>query len=199
MTNAPLPVLLLAAGGSRRFGADKLLAPIAGQPLLAWTVELVLDAVPADEVLVVVGPEDAARQALLEVAGVASRTAPDAARGMAWSLDAGLQACPAAAPGAIVLLADDPLAARALPQVRAAALRQPRRMVAMRRDPFLPHPVYLPRTTWPAPPCVDCDHGLRDLLGSGTTWLDDPGVHPVDVDTPDDVESLVAALRRAGG
>jgi CTP:molybdopterin cytidylyltransferase MocA len=98
-------------------------------------------------------------------------------------------------PGAEIALADDPLALRALLGVLAAARRNPERLVAVERDPFLPHPVYLPRAAWPAPPTCDDDHGLRRLLDDdSTTWIVDDGVHPVDVDVPEDVERLRAAL-----
>lgn len=191
-----VPVLVLAAGSAARFGADKLLVEVAGQPLLAWTLEGVLDAVEADHALVVLGPDAGARASLCEAAGVATVVAADAARGMRWSMAEGLEACPPVVPGAIVVLADDPLTLRALPGVLSTARRAPDRPAAVRRDPFLPHPVYLPREAWPQRPEGDADHGLRDLLedGRAVTWIDDEGPHPVDVDVASDVQLLESAL-----
>ncbi|MFN2431877.1 MAG: NTP transferase domain-containing protein, partial [Gemmatimonadota bacterium] len=40
--------LVLAAGGGRRFGGAKLLAPLAGRPLLAHALDVVCSAVAAD-------------------------------------------------------------------------------------------------------------------------------------------------------
>jgi molybdenum cofactor cytidylyltransferase len=190
----PIPVLVLAAGGSTRFGQDKLLADVAGQPLLAWTLEIALDVVPADHLLVATAQEHDARRELCEVAGVATLIVADAERGMGWTLQDCLAACPDDVPGATIVLADDPLALRALPGVLATARRDPERPVAVERDPFLPHPVYLPRASWPAPPSGDDDHGLRRLLDDSTAWVVDDGPHPIDVDVPADVERLRAAL-----
>lgn len=186
-----IPVLVLAAGGALRFGDDKLLVEVAGQPLLAWTLEGALDSVPTDHVLVALAPGNEARRELCEVAGVTTLEVPDAEHGMGWTLHAALAACPDDVPGAIVALADDPLALRALPGVLASARRTAERPAAIERDPFLPHPVYLPRALWPPPPTGDEDHGLRDLLlAASTTWIVDDGPRPVDVDVPADVERL---------
>lgn len=194
-----IPVIVLAAGASTRFGDDKLLATVCGQPLLAWTLEVAIDSVPIDHVLVIVDDPRGARAELCEQAGVATLVAPDATRGMRWSMHEGLTGCPPGVPGAVIILADDPLAARALPGVLATARRTPTRPAAVRRDPFVPHPVYLPRAIWPARPSSDEDHGLRDLLmDDDCTWIDDPGVAPVDVDTPADVDRLVEALSASG-
>lgn len=192
--SVPIPVLILAAGSSTRFGDDKLLADIAGQPLLAWTLEAALDVVPADHLLVATAPAHGARRALCDVAGVATIVVPDAELGMGWTLHDSLQACPGEVPGAIVALADDPLTLRMLPMVLAAARRDPERTAAVHRDPFLPHPVYLPRSAWPGRPSAEEDHGLRRLLDDSTRWVEDGGVHPVDVDVPADLERLRAAL-----
>lgn len=191
----PIPVLVLAAGGSRRFGSDKLLATVARQPLLAWTLEAVVDVVPTDHVLVVLGRGQEARAALCDGASVPTLLARHAADGMRWSLQEGLDACPEAVPGAVVVLADDPVAVRCLPGVLAAARGDLGAPAAVRREPFLPHPVYLPRACWPAPPSSDADHGLRELLAHDhTRWIDDDGPRPVDVDVPDDVARLEAVL-----
>lgn len=46
--------LLLAAGRSRRFGGDKLLAPLRGRRVVRWSAEAVANAV--DQLYVVTGP-----------------------------------------------------------------------------------------------------------------------------------------------
>lgn len=192
-----IPVLLLAAGGSTRFGGDKLLAELGGQPLLTWVFETLGDVVEIDHVLVVTGPAHDARRELCELAGFASLVADDAARGMRWTLRAGLDACPPEAPGAIVVLADDPLTIRALPGVLATARQELDRIVAVRREPFVPHPVYVPRAMWPVRSGGDDDTGLRELLdGSGVAWVDGDDIAPIDVDTPDDLVALAALLRQ---
>jgi 2-C-methyl-D-erythritol 4-phosphate cytidylyltransferase / 2-C-methyl-D-erythritol 2,4-cyclodiphosphate synthase len=50
----PVAAIVVAAGASRRMGGtDKLLAPIGGRPLLAWTVEALVRAVPLERLVVV--------------------------------------------------------------------------------------------------------------------------------------------------
>jgi molybdenum cofactor cytidylyltransferase len=195
MIPTSIPILLLAAGSAERFGADKLLAEVGGQPLLAWSLEAALESVPRDHLLVLLGPDQDGRHDLCASADVATHLVDTAGRGMRWTLQAGLAACPDDVPGAVVALADDPLALDALPGVLATARRMPDRAVAVRREPFLPHPVYLPRAAWPAPPTSDEDHGLRALLDDlDVTWVEDTGPHPIDVDAPDDIERLARLL-----
>src|SRR5687768_1389370 len=52
-----IAAIVLAAGRSSRFGSQKLLAPIAGKPLVRWTVERVL-ASGVDRTFVVVPEGD---------------------------------------------------------------------------------------------------------------------------------------------
>jgi 2-C-methyl-D-erythritol 4-phosphate cytidylyltransferase / 2-C-methyl-D-erythritol 2,4-cyclodiphosphate synthase len=82
-------VVIVAAGSSRRMaGVDKLMAPIGGRPLLAWTVEAMAASANVDRVVLVVSPEsvDAMRAApwlprsvWAVVAGGASRNGSAAA------------------------------------------------------------------------------------------------------------------------
>jgi len=191
----PIPVLILAAGVASRFGSDKLLAEVAGQPLLAWTIEAVLECVQQDHAVVLLAAREDMKADLCENAGMPTHVVDHADRGMAWTLRGGLTACPPDVPGAIVVLADDPMAIAALPGVLATARRSPTRIVAVRRDPFVPHPVYLPRADWPTGPIDHGDRGLRDLLNDDCLWIDDEGPVPVDVDTPEDASTLERLLR----
>src|SRR5215210_5399346 len=80
--------LLLASGASRRFGSDKLLAPLAGRPVIRWSAEALHEAVDA---MYVVVPEDSAslRHALH---GMSARWVENGAAhtGMASSIRAGI-------------------------------------------------------------------------------------------------------------
>jgi CTP:molybdopterin cytidylyltransferase MocA len=44
--------VLLASGASRRFGADKLVAPLGGRPVVRWSAEALAHAVDACHVVV---------------------------------------------------------------------------------------------------------------------------------------------------
>ena len=50
--------IVVAAGASRRMGGiDKVLAPIGGRPLLAWTLEALAAAPGIDRIVVAIAPE----------------------------------------------------------------------------------------------------------------------------------------------
>ncbi len=104
-----IAALVLAAGRSTRMGtANKMLAPIDGQPMVARVVHAVL-ASKARPVIVVTGHEpDAVRGALAD-RGVTFVHNPDHAQGLATSLRTGIDALPKEADGVLVCLADMPL------------------------------------------------------------------------------------------
>ena len=191
----PPPVIVLAGGASRRFGRDKLTTVVAGRPLLEWTLHL-LGAV--EIVLVTRDSPDVIR--IGHQWGARVVVAARAELGMAHSIVAGFAALTDGEAGAVITLGDDPLAARALPEVMAAAAATPTELVAVRRSPPVPHPVYVPRSCWAliAPPADGvADHGLRALLGDTTTWVETAQESaPVDLDADVDVAVIEAALLR---
>jgi molybdenum cofactor cytidylyltransferase len=148
--------VVLAAGRGERFGTDKLLRPLGGQPLVLRTLSNCL-ASSLDAVVVVVGEADggveaAVRGAFAHDSRVSVVHNPDAARGHITSLKAGLRVLPGGASAAAVLLADMPLvdaaiidrvldAHRATGQLTvplcAGVWRHPRIIPAERFDDFL--------------------------------------------------------------
>jgi 2-C-methyl-D-erythritol 4-phosphate cytidylyltransferase len=59
-------VVVAAGASSRMAGLDKLRAPVAGRPLLAWTLAAIAAARPVERIVVVAAPTRVA-----EVAGAA--------------------------------------------------------------------------------------------------------------------------------
>jgi molybdenum cofactor cytidylyltransferase len=124
--------VLLAAGRSRRFGpANKLLAPLRGEPLW-WRMLDAVTASPARPIVIVVGHQQRRVRASLQRwrtarGHAAPRVVFNAAYrdGMASSLQAGLRALPATCDGALICLAD-------MPAVSTSTLR--RLCAAYRRD-----------------------------------------------------------------
>lgn len=83
--------LVLAAGASRRFGSDKRVFDIDGQPLLRRTVQAVLDAGLACRVCL--KPEDGAIPPLLDRPGIEFIECASAQRGMGATLAEAVAAC----------------------------------------------------------------------------------------------------------
>ncbi len=102
--------LLLAAGKSTRMGANKLLTPVSGKPMVRHCAEALL-ASAAAPVLVVTGHEREGVEAALRGLAVKFIDNPAFATGLASSLKAGLAALPRDADGAVVALADMPFVA----------------------------------------------------------------------------------------
>ncbi|MEX0970195.1 MAG: nucleotidyltransferase family protein [Paracoccaceae bacterium] len=111
--NPDIAVLLLAAGASRRMGGpDKLLEPIAGEPLLCRTARAAL-ASRAGRVIVVLPAPEHARAKVLGGLNVEICAAADHGEGIGGSLRNGLAMLPASCKAVIVALADMPAVTKA--------------------------------------------------------------------------------------
>ena len=104
-----IAAVVLAAGTSSRMqGANKLLQPVAGKPMVRHAVEAAL-ASPAAPVIVVTGHEAVKVEAALSGLQVETVRNADFAKGQASSLKAGIAALPGDVDGAVILLGDMPL------------------------------------------------------------------------------------------
>ena len=191
--------VVLAAGLSRRFGtANKLLAPIAGVPMLHRVIALAQAAGFANPHVVLGHDAEEIARGLVGRGGLIVIN-PDFESGMASSLHAGLSALPDEVEGALILLGDMPLVrAETVATLVAAAAAHPERAA------FVPveggewgNPVLIRRRLFPEVLALTGDRGARALLRGRADCLDvavdDPGIHR-DFDTP---EMLRAALSTA--
>lgn len=104
-----IAAIILAAGlSSRMAGGNKLLADLAGKPVLRHTVENVL-ASRADPVVVVTGHQAGDVEELIQDLPVTVCFNSRFADGMATSLSAGIAALPGDVDGALIFLGDMPL------------------------------------------------------------------------------------------
>ena len=179
--------ILLAAGEARRFGAEKLLAPLPdGLPIAVAAARNLLRGL--DHALAVVRPEDTMLSRLLAQEGLELAICADAKRGMGASLAFGISRVQDA-DGWIVALADMPLIqpqtisklARTIAD--GAVLAAP--YFAGRRG----HPVAFGKKYLDDLLKLDGDQGARKLLIRDSQDLvcvdtDDPGI-VIDIDTPD--------------
>ncbi len=157
-------VILLAAGGSSRFGRAKQLARLGGQTLLRRATRLALAARP-DGCIVVLGAR--AAQLRRELKGLPVRVAMNRRwrAGIAGSLRAGLARLPPSARAALILLADQ-VAVRAgdLGRLIAAWQRRPQGIVAAQADGVNMPPAIFPRRSFAALRRLRGDAGARRLL-----------------------------------
>lgn len=157
-------VLVMAAGGSRRFGGPKLLARIGGETLLRRALRVALGCRPAGCVIVL-----GARAAELrrEIHGYPVRVAINRRwrSGLAGSLRAGLAALPRQATAALVLLADQVAIGPAELEVLIAAWRRaPQAIVASRCGDVVGPPALFPRRQFRQLRRLRGDAGAKRLL-----------------------------------
>jgi len=194
-----LAAVILAAGRSRRFGGDKLLADWRGRPLLWYVLDVTAAARASGSLAdarVVVAADDDAVAALARSAGLPWVVNPDTDQGLSTSLRCGLAALPADTGASLVLLADQPMIRLDVIARLAAAWRSGAGPILRPRyagSPDTPgHPVLLERTVWPLVDRLEGDAGLGALIvsgGTGVTVVDVAGVNP-DIDTAADLETL---------
>lgn len=189
MFSSSIPVLILAAGASRRMGRAKQLMPWGAGILMDQAIRQAR--MVSSCVIVVAG-------AHYPLVRYRSRCAlprwvytPDWTLGMSASLQAGLQSLPPGCPGVFVMLADQPLlSAEGLHTLAAEAHACPGQVLAADYDGRPGAPAYLPRALWPEVMALEGDQGASGVLcrhrarriGVGGVWDD--------VDTPADWQGL---------
>lgn len=186
----PVTGILLASGVGRRFGADKLMHPLAdGTPVAVASARNLVAAIPDAVAVVRSASSTLARE--LRAAGCRIAVCRDADEGMGRTLAAGVRASRDAS-GWVVALADMPFVApasiRAVAEglVEGAAIAAP--AFAGRRG----HPVGLARRFKDDLLALRGDEGARRILAAHEDWITlyevgDPGVLK-DIDTPADLE-----------
>lgn len=184
-------ILILAAGASARMGGrDKLLEPVAGQPLLRRLAEAACTT--GARVFVTLPPGADARRAALTGLDIDIVEVPDAAEGMAASLRAGIAALPPGTAAVLVQLADMPeIGAEGLRAVLQAAEAAPGAILRATAEDGTPgHPVVFPKRFFPQLKALSGDRGARDILKAHTgevIAVPLPGRQALtDLDTPED-------------
>jgi molybdenum cofactor cytidylyltransferase len=197
--------VVLAAGASTRMGANKLLLPVEGEPMVHRTVRRAIDA-GCDPVVVVTGHDATrVRAALAPVAGLQFAESSDPTGPTSGSLHAGLRALPEDVDAALVMLADmvhitTPMmaalcdgarAARAARATHGSADAAP--LAVSRYGDVLAPPLLFHRTLWPE---LLAWHGEGCGKAVVRAHRDEAQMHdwPVDalqdVDTPEDYEAV---------
>lgn len=206
LTPGSVAAIVLAAGSSLRFGrGSKLLAEVAGRPLIAWTVDAFI-ASRAAEVIVVTGPAPQALEAALAGLPVRFVQNLDHLSGMGGSVAAGVKALRADCSGALISPGDMPAITADLVDHLIDAYEASGRDRIIR--PVLPdgrigHPVLWPRRHFPRLEELKGPVGGKQLLGELADEVDylpwpDPTA-ALDIDTVDDLERFRRAKHHTHG
>jgi molybdenum cofactor cytidylyltransferase len=195
-TKLRVTAIVLAAGRSTRMGAaNKLLADLAGKPMVRHAVEAAL-ASRASPVLVVTGhqtSEVCAALAELDVTFVAN---PGYAAGLSSSLKAGIAAAPSSASGVLVLLGDMPrITSGHIDQLIAAFdAADGQAIIVPMHEGRRGNPVLWPKAFFAEMLQLEGDSGAKRLLGlhAGSVREVDLGTDAIfaDIDTPEALAKL---------
>jgi molybdenum cofactor cytidylyltransferase len=183
--------IVLAAGGSSRFGSPKQLAELRGRPLLEHALDSIRGVPAVDPIVVVLGAEAERIRAAIDLDDLEVVVTADWPEGIAASLRAGVAAA-SGADAVVIVLGDQPLIT---PQVIAAVLDrfdtpQPAARATFGGAPG--HPVLIKRSLFADVARLRGDAGARDLLEARGVATVECGhlASAHDVDTPRDLHRI---------
>jgi len=189
-----ISAVVLAAGASSRMGTQKLLLPLAGEPLVRRVVREVA-AAGYDEVLVVVGHEHDAVLRALEGLEIRHTVNPDYLTGMGSSFRVAIGGL-SGSDAAMFALADQPLLASHDYRKLVDTYREhPGGIVSVRYGDVTAPPHLFDRQFFPE--LERLEHGARPVLQrhrDATTILRFAPELLLDVDTPEDYERARVVL-----
>lgn len=180
-------------------GHFKLLADLAGKPMVRWVAEAVCRST-VSQVVVVTGNEAEAVARVLDGLDVQCVHNPDYARGLSASLAIGLSSLPAHVDGAVIMLGD-------MPQVTTAAIDalvdafEPGHVIVPVHEGQSGNPILWPREAFARMTALSGDAGARKLLPDFAgrvreVEIDSRGIFE-DIDTPEALAALRARLGQA--
>ena len=189
----PIAGIILAAGGSTRFGQSKPLLAWHGKPFIRQVAETALQA-GLDSLMVVIGFNGEQVEAALNGLPVRIIHNTEWQSGQSTSVKAGIDALPPRTGAAIFLLADQP---QILPTIISALIEHHRQNLSPIVAPLVEgkraNPVLFDRAAFPALTAITGDSGGRQVFSKfHVSWLEwnDPNLL-LDVDTPEDYQRLL--------
>ena len=184
--------LLLAVGGARRFGSQKLVAEVGGVPIVRRAAEALASGV--DQLVVVTGSDGALVRGALSGLNARYINNTEWAAGLSTSLRAGILAVKREASAVVIALGDQPGLDPTLVRTAIATWRATGKpIVATRYRGARGHPVLLDRQVFGEASEVRGDVGARMLIDGDPTrvaYVDVEADAPRDVDTPIDLEGM---------
>jgi molybdenum cofactor cytidylyltransferase len=187
-----LHAVVLAAGGSTRFGSPKQLVRVHGRALLHRAVTNATD-VAGRAVTVVLGAHAAELAPLLRHTSASVIVNREWSEGIASSIRAAVARVPPSCHGLLVTLADQAaVTVDDLVRLIATWRSDPRRIVAARYEGTIGVPAIFPRADFSDLAALRGDRGARDLLRrrmDRTVGIELANAS-VDIDTPEDLLRL---------
>ena len=184
--------LLLAAGGARRFGSQKLVALVDGVPVVRHAFRALSPA--TDGVVVVVGSDSEAVTRALDGTGASIVVNKDWALGLSTSLRCGILAVPPSAEAVIVGLGDEPVVDAHLCRELVRAWRRDKKsIVAARYNGVQDHPVLFDRAVFAELTSLEGDVGAKSVINRSAErvgFVDVSAPQPIDVDEPADLKQV---------
>jgi molybdenum cofactor cytidylyltransferase len=184
---ADITGLLLAAGVSERFGSNKLLANLDGQPLVLHSAKTLK---ACEMTIAVVRANDHRLQQLLQQAGISIVINHRAEDGMGSSIAAGVKAS-RESDGWCILPADMPAIQKSTTQVIVDALRGGAQLAVPSYQTHRGHPVGFSKLFGNRLELLNGEIGARSILAAHPDQVvrlavDDPGILQ-DIDRPEDL------------
>lgn len=196
---AGIHALVLAAGGSSRFGSPKQLVRIDGRPMLHTVVSRATE-IAGSQVTVVLGAHARELAPLLSHSTAAVVVNRDWESGMASSIRAGVASLGGAAEGLLVLLADQPaVTAEDLRRLLLAWRRHTDGIAAATYAGTVGVPALFPRWAFSELQQLRGDRGAQLLFRRHVDRLTRVPMSTagVDIDRPEDLLMVEAAARRS--
>jgi molybdenum cofactor cytidylyltransferase len=188
--------LLLAAGGARRFGSQKLVATLDGAPLVRHAAQALAQV--TNDLIVVVGSEaEAVTRALV---GVNARIVENGewGNGLSSSIRCGVLAAPPETSAIVVALGDEPRVDGGVTRALISMWRETRRpIVVARYAGEIGHPVLFDASVFDELTALDGDRGARRVIQRSpdrVTYVDMTTAAPLDVDEPSDLRRLADGI-----
>jgi molybdenum cofactor cytidylyltransferase len=185
--------LVLAAGGSRRLGAPKQLLPYGGTTLLGASLAAARRC-PFDQLVLTLGASADEIGPTVDLSGVVVVRNEEHATGCSSSIKAALRVIEPEADGLVLLLGDQPEVQPAA-VVRLVSEAGQSTLGICRYDDGLGHPLWFHRRVFADLDELHGDKAVWKLIESGrypVTEVAIPGPLPLDVDTWDDYDALLA-------
>jgi molybdenum cofactor cytidylyltransferase len=182
--------IVLAAGAGKRFGGDKMLAPVDGTPMIRHVAAAYAEL--CGRVTVVIAADQRLHDAL---DGISANVVVNARanEGIASSIRAGIEAN-ATTRAVMVALGDEPRVDRELvATVMRTWFDTLAPIVVPRYNGEPGHPVLFTEAVYPDLRALTGDRGAKGLIakyGPRVVSVDVGGPRPVDIDTPTDLERL---------